>query len=529
MKKKLIATLLTVCMAVSMLTGCGGTSSGSQGAEGNGDAAANGDVTVNEEAGASEEPTHICVSFLIIPGSNTSGLEGMTEAVNAITIPEANIEVEFKTVEIFNTMNQYPLWVSSNEDIDLVCCAFTGISSLISQGVIMPMDEYIAGDEYIQTLLQDENIDIISGNMVNGETYALSPVFQYYGSGYGIHFRKDLLEEAGITIDETKTYSLDELEGVLAAIKEKHPDMYPLGITGADVSSSDERFKFVEELDDFGAGVNSGALMGCDSIEVVDVFETDAFHNFITKMAAWYQAGYIYPDALTTDLATNDLITNGVAAGYFMMTDPLQCSAATKTMDDAWGTESVCMRLTDNYKPSYANVQQWCLPITCDEPEAAVKFLSLMYENPDICTTMTFGIENEDWVKTDDPLVINFAEGKNQDNVSWYNGLVVYGDKRTSVTIDEVAISQEEYDAWTEECIANPTASQGFIYESGDMGMTIMNINAVLEQYLPQLECGTAEDVEKLYSEFISELKAAGIDEVVADKQAKFDAYLEEQ
>ena len=45
----------------------------------------------------------------------------------------------------------------------------------------------------------------------------------------------------------------------------------------------------------------------------------------------------------------------------------------------------------------------------------------------------------------------------------------------------------------------------------------------MVAQYVPTLESGSV-DVDTYYPQFISALKAAGIDTVIAEKQAQFDA-----
>lgn len=56
----------------------------------------------------------------------------------------------------------------------------------------------------------------------------------------------------------------------------------------------------------------------------------------------------------------------------------------------------------------------------------------------------------------------------------------------------------------------------------------IIAVEAVINEYVPALTTGSA-DLEPTYAEFISKLEANGINEIIADKQAQFDAWLKEQ
>lgn len=60
---------------------------------------------------------------------------------------------------------------------------------------------------------------------------------------------------------------------------------------------------------------------------------------------------------------------------------------------------------------------------------------------------------------------------------------------------------------------------------SEDMTVKIAAISAVVAQYMPALESGSV-DVDTYYAEFTAALEAAGINDVIADQQALFDAFL---
>ena len=67
-----------------------------------------------------------------------------------------------------------------------------------------------------------------------------------------------------------------------------------------------------------------------------------------------------------------------------------------------------------------------------------------------------------------------------------------------------------------------PHEQQKFIsHSSGDYNSKIRVLSAVVAQYVPTLESGSV-DLEMYYPQFIQALKAAGIDTVLAEKQAQF-------
>lgn len=529
MKTRAAALFLACMMGVSLFTACGGDSgeAAEQGQQSNGgENAAQGEQGAPEQAGSEQqgEPEHVVMALLVAPGANLSGIPGVEEAINAITIPEIHVEVELKTVELFSAASQYPLWISSNEDLDLICSAFIGVSDFVAQGLLEPMDDLLAENApYLSEVMQE--FEMTNGAVFENQIYGVNPVEAYYGTRYGALLRQDWLDEAGIAVDADKVYTLDELEEIMAKIKEKHPESCVLGYTGGDINSSVELYSYCTEMDNLGTSYASGVLMGLDSTDVVNMFETEGFHDFVKRISGWKEKGYIYQDAATTDMTGQDMMKNGVSAGYLMRTTPEQIAGAENQLMDL-DVKIAAINLTSYYYPTFKGNVYWSIPISCDVPEAAVKFLDFMYSNHDIPATLMYGVENIDWVRTDREDLIDYPEGVTPDSVTYANGLGLFGDRRYELTRTP-SVTREEYEKTTEKSMANPTASKGFCYDTTNMSMQIMSVNTVLEQYLPQLECGvSADSVETVYQNFLSELKAAGIEEIIADKQAQLDAYL---
>jgi putative aldouronate transport system substrate-binding protein len=83
-------------------------------------------------------------------------------------------------------------------------------------------------------------------------------------------------------------------------------------------------------------------------------------------------------------------------------------------------------------------------------------------------------------------------------------------------------------DLWKQLDRFNKTAIKskalGFAYDPTAVKTEIAAITNVCNQYQPGLETGTLDPQERL-PEFISKLKAAGIDKVIKDKQRQLDEW----
>ena len=91
--------------------------------------------------------------------------------------------------------------------------------------------------------------------------------------------------------------------------------------------------------------------------------------------------------------------------------------------------------------------------------------------------------------------------------------------------------SYEDLDRWerTAEWNANaiPSSLLGFNYDTSKYPTEIANCQAVVNEYHKVFMAGAyGADTMKYYDEFIEKLNAAGVDTVIADKQAQIDAFL---
>ena len=69
------------------------------------------------------------------------------------------------------------------------------------------------------------------------------------------------------------------------------------------------------------------------------------------------------------------------------------------------------------------------------------------------------------------------------------------------------------------------TRYSGFIYDTTSVSRQIDDVREVIREYTPILECGCVE-LDANYTTFLNRLREAGIDEILADKQAQLDAWL---
>lgn len=508
--KKRILSLLLALLTLFSLVACG--------AGGNGDptgttpaSTPGGENSVQPSAdeGWTGETAHIIVTYNTL-GTTPPDLQKIQDAVNARTVTEIGVEVEFRATSAYDAFALYPTWIATGERIDLMMPLLQDLRTYVDQGLVEPLDDLIAQNAPYLSQLITEGQPLTSNNVVNGAAYAITTVPNIYGNNGAFIATKALVDEVDWEYDAEKIYTYDELGELFAKIKAAHPEMYPCGVVTTGRTASEFAYATTTAVDSIAGSPNyTGVLMGADSTEIVNLYETTEYKDYLEHLRAWNQAGYIHPDASTTDNTVNGLQDAGVSAGYFMVGAPIQA-----------GEDDYIINLGPNYIAS-AGMGGWVVPMTAQEPEAAMRFLDLVWKDVELMNLIQWGIEGEHYTMLDESIgLIGFPEGVDATNSAYYNSLGLWGDFRYTY-IWSATVSQADNDAYTAKSNELKTQGVGIGYSSANVTNEITALSAVVAQYIPALESGSV-DLDTYYPQFIQAMKDAGIDAVIADKQTQF-------
>ena len=509
--KKVFVVLLAIMLLTTALSGCGDKTSQTPNES---------NVTsepTEEETVVEQEIKEIIVTYLTL-GTTPKDLELVQDAVNEITEKEIGVRVKFYPISAFDTVTNYGVLIAGGEQIDLMMLILTPMQGFVSNGSLMPLDALI--ETYGSDLVPfDEQYGIFG--KLNDEIYTIMPAGAAGGQGTYL-MKKDVFASAGLE-EKEGLYTYEDLTQIFAAVKEANPDMYPYGATGPNSKANYSQFQFFHMVDRVG-GYESGVLMDTESTQLVNMFETQEYYDFLKNVRMWFEAGYVLPDAATNVTPYDSLIKAGTIAGYPMANAP----TIVGTSEASWGG-AVSLITTEKYRTSNFITGGWAVPITSKEPEAAIKFMNYLYNHDELTNLIQWGIEGTHYQVVDEENgIITFAEGIDFQTSPYYNSLGLWGNQ-INVHAWNPLSSSTLIKAFADECALNPTKAVGFSYYNEDLTTTVIAVNEVLNSYLPVLETGSANDLDAVYNEFISALKDAGIDELIADKQAKFDEWLSSQ
>lgn len=499
MRKKILSLILSTAMAVSVLTACGSSSTG----------------TVEENAPSdnsdesSEAPKEIEKIKVFVPtGGKADDIEEVMAAVNEITIPEIGVEVEFKAYEFGQWFQQYSLFLSGTEDVDILA-NYGGYLNAVSQGAAYDMTDLI--QEYGQDIIAREG-DYLKSGEIDGHQYAI-PIYAGYSWTMGMIYRKDIVDELGLTEAAEKATKLEDWEPILAAVKKAYPDMTPYVLNNGTTASN---FKY-GTWDDLGNFY--GVLM--DPIkdkEVKDVFETDEYAHLCEVMHDWYQKGYCDKDIQTQTDSFTVLTKNDAAF----------CTLGQADFNTAFYQSTTCNKpmgvtlFDDQIARTYNNVCYTIMSNT-EHPEAAMKFMNLWMSNEKVGTLISYGIEGKHYVLDENGM------GKYPDGVDATSTTYHLGSNLSNINRILWETENPEYPELLVEHNTNDKKSiaLGFSFDTTNVTNEITQLDNVCSKYQAGLETGTL-DPEQYLPEFVQALKDAGLEKVIAEKQAQLDAFLAE-
>lgn len=503
MKRRIVSMMLVAAMTVGCLSGCGSDGK---------------DTTSGSTDGQDEEPYNVVMQWPSL-GDTPAGLEDVENAINEITEPAINCTVTLQPAEAFSLANETSLTVSTGEKLDLCLSLFTGVGDLVNSGSIIELDDLY--EEYGSDIA--EILDTrIAGGYYGDKLYAL-PSGYINGEKYGFVCRTDILDKYGITIDENKVYTMDELDEIFAKVKEGEGDSF-FCIGGT--NSTTELFSSFYPYDTLGQTPASGVLMlneGSDEI-VDNMYATEEYAAYAQKMYEWAQKGYFSADAATNTEDGSAQVRAGNYFGWF----PGTCSAGAADYNTQTGMDMTIITTVEGY--SATNMFQailWCIPITSDKPEKAMQFMNYIFKNQEVCNLLQFGIEGTDYVVVEDngsDTLIDYPEGLDNTTVPYYQMFGVYGNRlewpiRVPNTIDYNENLRE-----FNESIEHYSPALGYVFVLDDVSAKYSAVSAVVNQYQSLISTG-AVDPQKQLPAFLSALESAGIDDVIAENQNKYDEW----
>lgn len=518
MKRRVTALLMAVVMCV--LAGCGAGGGNTGAGTGNTDSGAGnskGGDTKTESAqplSGTEDPSQWPSVAVEIPSmNNMDDVPMVQDAINEyLASIGAGVQINLVPVEIGNIATAMTLMLTGGDDpIDLFSWRwYSNIVNVVKNEQAIPLDDY---KEIYPELWELADPNVLKSHIVNGKTYGFPTMDGFCTCGYYC-LRKDIAEELGIADQEGERKTIDEITQIMMDAKAIHPEyVYMCNTTNG---------SNLTQIDSLGSEKYIGVLLnnGVNQTEIVNYFETDEFRQFCDYTRQWAQNGLIVDDPLNQEITLN-LYENGVSAGFLAgsySVANLKASTTYMTKD------YVAFQVSDLAGMGSSIGGGWCISSVTKNADASMKMLYLLETDANLMNLIALGIEGTHYI-LDENGCAWYPEGKNAQNAAynsaadWFfpNRYLTHPFQNSDPDYFETMKNVSKEAVWSN--------AMGFAFDTEPVYDKYTACLAVVDQYLDALMYGQV-DVDTYLPTFQEELKTAGIDDVIAEMQTQFNAFL---
>lgn len=508
--KKLTALLTAGAMAATMLT--------------------TGATTVM----ADEKPVEL--SFYMM-NSPVTDQERIMEKVNAIIEEKIGARLNLVSIDGSTYAEKMNLMINSGDPWDLCFTASWGGLNFFDnaqKGAYADLTELLP--ELAPETYSRIPEGLWDGVKVDGKIYA-SVNYQQWGAAQrsGFKWRSDIAEECGFDWAALKgkpTLEIMEATGeFLGQALEKHPDMI-----GWETSANQNIFAnnpLFWDMEEIGEVTQPGWIRYEAPETVINQFETEEFKAFCDIMRDWYNKGYVRKDGATVQDVSPDRkaakmiaeITTGWPDSVDFPANPDMAKMSMTTPDIA---PAVAVSNTRTIIKAGAGANA-CVAVSSQSKniEKAVELIELLNTDDELYMLLTQGEEGVDYVYDEEG---NFSLVDGKYNFNWNEWQVgqSYSPDFTRALYsrneagDLAKESQGIVFAADKEADVSPLS--GFVFDPANVKTQIANCTSVISELVPALAAGSVDPAEKL-PELLERLESAGVNDIIAEKQAQLDAF----
>lgn len=482
-KRRIISAILCICMVAAALglSGCGNNGGG------------------NRE--------NVTVSWYLPVGTRNDDV-AVYEKVNEYVKEKLGFNVAINCVNSGNYEQKMQVMNAGGDKYD-ICFTSNWLNNYytaVQNEILMPLDDLLKEEAPALYTLFDEKM--WDGVRCDGKIYGVMNQ-QIFARGPALIMPKKNLDNLGFTLDDFN--KLEDLTPYLRAVKEK---------TGTrPVAFSDwqslVQFYGLEEI--LGSGMPGAIYYNDKNLKVVNQFETEEFKGFINTIRQWVKEGINHEEIIWewgSAVADKDKPVTSQA----FTTPATYKPGYVESLSASYETEMVYKRIANPLLTSYGvTATMQSINANSENSVEAIKLLELVNTDARLFNLLTHGIEGRNYEMIGENRIKVSAENP-YSPADWAIGNTFIGYELSSDPENVYTITKEINDT------ATMSPAYGFYPDMSEFAVQTSNCKAVIGEYLQGLEQGVV-DTEKLYPEFISKLKAAGVDEIIDELQRQIDEW----
>ncbi|WP_292145188.1 ABC transporter substrate-binding protein [Butyrivibrio sp.] len=548
MKKKIASLLLSATTAAMIFSGCGSAatqtpaqsdtqttkqeateqSSAEQKTDGESSEAASdkaAQAIADRKAKAEKDGKYekVVIAFFDWTG-RPAGLDRINEALSAYTEETLGLDVELMIIDSAAYGEDMKLMLSSGEQVDLFSTCILGYNPSINNGYVLDLEEDGMFDDYCGGIKEKIRADYLDACRVGGVLYGTPPIKDYAIETAAVCVGQEYLDAIGYDVTALPTGELgypkatwDDINDIFTQLHAQFPDKYVMAIQDNELTQGSS----VDNI----AGDYFGTLLDPqNSLKIEDVYASDTFKEWAQRAYDWNQAGFISQDALTDTTGASAKVKSGAYMAMMACSKP-----GYKTqISGECGRDMVVFDVGESFMSSSSvSSFPWCVNQNTEDPVAALQVLNALYTDSTIETLMCWGQEGKEF-KVNSDGTITYADGVDANNSEYYPN-VLWLMPNPYVTYvwegDPLDLGQQIAD-FNDNCTCKSKAL-GFTWDNTDYASEYTALKNAYDEFGPKVVYGFV-DPETGIAELEQALKAAGLDDYMAGKQAALDAWAAE-
>jgi putative aldouronate transport system substrate-binding protein len=504
--KRGLSLIVAAALSASMLAGCGGGKTAGSDSSAEGASSANGTATAVENSKL--DPVNLTWYF-VGPGEqkDTSVVE---QEVNKYLKDKINASLKLYCIDWGTYQQKMFAMISAGEPFDMCFTAswLNDYNKNSRTGAFVAINDLM--DKYAPKTKALLGEDFLKASQIDGKNYAV-PTNKEKARSHGLLYNKTLADKYGF--DMTKIKTINDLEPMLKAIKEKQPGFFPFIGGNGWLGFNNWNAYNTSDNPEVGDITEDG--------KVINQFETPEFKATFETIRKYYDAGYERKDILTQKGAQEDSINKGQNFVWAVNLKPGYAAerTANNQTKEKYGFELAQLDLTEPVMCT-ADVMGSLTAIskTSKNPDRAMMFLELMNTDKYLNNLINYGIENKHYKKISENTIEAITDSGYSLGMQWAlgNQFINYLQKA------EDPNKWAQYEEFNKK--AKPSPELGFIFNPDPIKNEKAACDNVISQYYRALTFGVI-DPAKYLPEFLSKLKAAGGDKIIAEKQKQFDTW----
>ncbi len=441
---------------------------------------------------------------ILYPGTESDAMTAFLQGPFAEKVKaDLNMEVEFTFLPWDQYWEQKDIMLAAQRPIDLYWDGLPDLASMVNKKQAQPLDELLA--QYGQDMKKVLPDSQLAGGKVNGVQYGIPTAYAPSSGMYQfVCLRQDLLEAVGMT--EVKTP--EDLKQYATLVAEQLPQYK---------GPADPIFKpltrYFADEQYFWVGFAELAVFGEETQQAYSYAQTEAFKKVAQYNRDMYLEG-LYSDDLT--IKYNER-TSRIQSGLYLWGEGSLGKAneiigAVQANDPTATLESY---LLAPEKPRYINAtggEVICVPYSAQNPAGAVKFLNWLYSSQENYLFCLYGVKGTDYDISETGRLIPLSDAAKGEGY-----LYEWMFRNVNYQVFPESTSQEYIDTylnWDKD--AKVSGMLGFKFNNANVVEVETACNQVFGQKLAPILYGFV-DFETEYPAAIEELKAAGIDQYIAE------------